>query len=249
MKKEVFMNKRLLLALCASSAFAASAAQAETTSPTGDLRAVVSAVIDGDTIELEQSGIPLQVDLESIDAPELAQPYGSNAKAVLESLVLNKKVSIVLTRSVGYQHIRGVVYQDGKNINQLMVAKGAAWFDKSYAFDSTFQNDQSYAQKHKLGLWSQHKPQNPDAYRMGPNRIVPKTTVDVSYPTQMPVEATAPAPVAPGNGPVMIQPPPPSIKKAPLPAPAPARAPVHLNDQKDVQTPATAKTVQNKAIQ
>lgn len=49
--------------------------------------AVVTRVVDGDTIE----GGGRNVRLQGIDAPETNQPYGNDATAALQGLILNRR--------------------------------------------------------------------------------------------------------------------------------------------------------------
>ena len=55
----------------------------------------VTSVIDGDTLDILTVGFEtLRVRLSGIDAPELGQAFGRNAKAALSSLVFARSVAI-----------------------------------------------------------------------------------------------------------------------------------------------------------
>ena len=74
---------------------------------------VVSAVVDGDTLEVYFGETPKTIDLCGVNAPELEEPLGAEAKAALESLVYQEG---------GQVHL--VVIGRGKG--QTMIAE--AWF-------------------------------------------------------------------------------------------------------------------------
>jgi micrococcal nuclease len=190
------MFKRLLLSASIGAALLASTAQAEPES-SGDIRAAVTSVIDGDSFIIEPSGIPMQVDLETSDAPEMLQPFGPEAKRHLESLILGKDVVISQSRTLEYRHITGVVTQESIDINRKMIAEGFAWADDHYSYSTDLKSVQAKAKKSKSGLWSQKNPQNPASYRMGPQRVYKMPEISVSYPEETATDSNA-APAAPG---------------------------------------------------
>ena len=67
-----------------------------------ELTGKVSKVIDGDTIELLAKENPyhhitkLKIRLYGIDAPELKQAYGKEAKKYLSALILKQEVSLII---------------------------------------------------------------------------------------------------------------------------------------------------------
>jgi len=88
------------------SAVACSTLQADT------ITGRVVRVIDGDTVLLRGAGLgipPLRVRLAGIDAPELRQPYGPEAKRALEKMVLDAIVVVDWTKRDRYRRILGWV--------------------------------------------------------------------------------------------------------------------------------------------
>ena len=83
------------------------------TSPYEEFYANVTEIIDGDTIELE-GGERLR--LLGINSPERGQPMYSDAKALLESLVLDEEVLVQtdLEREDRYDRLLGYVYIDAR---------------------------------------------------------------------------------------------------------------------------------------
>jgi len=127
-------------------------------------------VHDGDTIKVKDNkdNITYTIRLVRIDAPEIKQAYGVEARDYLASLILNKEVKMLL--KAGDFHGPRVdceIYLiDGTNVNEQMVKNGCAWyyefFDKG---DIVMKQAQEYAQLNKLGLWGQSNPVAPWEYR------------------------------------------------------------------------------------
>ena len=131
-------------------------------------------VLDGDTIIISnkvfKSGATIRyigtVDLDGIDAPELDQPGGAEAKTFLLNELKGKSISIMeLTDRDKSQG--GWVFRrhDNQNVNLLMVKKGLAWARKPKVHracsSATLTDAQAEAQKEKHGLWSRESPVPP----------------------------------------------------------------------------------------
>lgn len=67
--------------------------------------AVVTRVVDGDTIEAGGRDVRLQ----GIDAPETSQPYGSEATASLKGLILNRRARLEVKGTDPYDRLIAVV--------------------------------------------------------------------------------------------------------------------------------------------
>lgn len=171
------MLKPLVIALAIASS---TAAMADTTGTIRD--ALVREIVDGDTFIIEQSGNPLIVDLESIDAPEIEQAYGPESKLHLAALIEGKKVNIQQVRTLDYQHITAKVKLEDLDINRAMIASGMAWHDRGYDNDVNLKTVQNTAKKSKIGLWADKHPIEPSVYRDGPGAKYVAPTSLVSYP-------------------------------------------------------------------
>lgn len=89
----------------------------------------VSRVTDGDSLWLEPvpPGAPVQLRLQGIDAPEICQAWGPEARAALSGWVLGRTVRVKTTGLDTHGRTLGTVYLDERNINQAMVEEGHAW--------------------------------------------------------------------------------------------------------------------------
>ncbi|EDP6839055.1 thermonuclease [Campylobacter upsaliensis] len=132
----------------------------------------VSRVIDGDTIELLAKTskenpynhiIKLKIRLYGIDAPELKQAYGKEAKEYLSALVLKQEVSLIIENKDKYDRFVGTLFLKGQDINKEMVKNGYAHAYES--FSKKYLAEQADAKMFKLGLWQDEKAVKPSEFR------------------------------------------------------------------------------------
>jgi endonuclease YncB( thermonuclease family) len=123
----------------------------------GRISGAVSSVHDGDTLTVNGQSIRL----DSIDAPELDQAYGVNARQFLAGLTLGQQVTITYAKTDFYGRVVGTVFKpDCSNVNLLAVASGAAWYYEAYKCEidirqrAAFAAAQAAARAGALGLWA-----------------------------------------------------------------------------------------------
>lgn len=83
-------------------------------------------VIDGDTIDVENVG---RIRFVGVNTPERGEDGYKEAKDYVKSQCLNKEVTIDVDSAKytdKYERILGIVYVDGKNLNQELLQKGYA---------------------------------------------------------------------------------------------------------------------------
>lgn len=85
--------------------------------------AIVTEVVDGDTLTLAGRDVRLQ----GIDAPESDQPHGDAATMALTVEVHGQRVRLEVRGEDKYGRLVAVVYRDGRNVNRWIVRQGHAW--------------------------------------------------------------------------------------------------------------------------
>lgn len=112
-------------------------------------------VIDGDSFRLLFRGIQVKVDLTWIDAPELKQPYGEEAKKALRRFLRGKDIRVEETDRDRYGRITGFVFVEEESINEKMVRKGHAWVHKKNNKHKPpkLSRLETNAQAQQRGLW------------------------------------------------------------------------------------------------
>lgn len=122
--------------------------------------------IDGDTFVVNnlRDGQEWRVRLWGIDAPDEKKCYYKEAKIILEQELTGKKITYERYGYDGYGRILAKVFVDGKNIDEVMVATGAAVaydafevHDKlkpSAEYVASMKTIEETAKKAKFGVWS-----------------------------------------------------------------------------------------------
>jgi endonuclease YncB( thermonuclease family) len=144
------------------------------------LQGLVTNVHDGDTVTLSSAASAYQIRLDSIDAPELAQPFGSLSQSALARAVLGKSVKVAYSKTDQYGRIVGALFTDScQYVNLDQVSAGLAWFYKAYqceiseAARQQFMQAQDQAVQAEAGLWAQSDPEAPWFYRNGSEPVTP----------------------------------------------------------------------------
>jgi len=140
----------------------------------------VTNVHDGDTFTLSSSGSTYNIRLDTIDAPELAQPYGPDSQVALSNKVLGKNIRVQYSKTDQYGRIVGAVFTDScEYVNLTQVVEGMAWFYKAYQCEvsasvrSAFTQAQDNAVLAHVGLWAQASPEAPWFFRNGVEPVTP----------------------------------------------------------------------------
>ena len=128
-------------------------------------QATVVAVHDGDTITV-RSTETVKIRLYGVDAPELKQPHGQASKQALSGLVYGKTIEVIPKNKDRYGRTVAQIKADGVDVNNKMVALGAAWWYTDYAkHDTIKQMLQTEAQGKRAGLWAEEHPMPPWEFR------------------------------------------------------------------------------------
>jgi len=128
----------------------------------------VTRVIDGDTICLmaeEDESTTLKVRLAAIDAPELKQPYGAEARDLLAELISGKRVRLDWRKRGRYGRLLGTIWMHGRNINETLVRTGHAWRYRYAKKTGPIAAAERQAHKRKLGLWQTQSATPPWVHR------------------------------------------------------------------------------------
>ena len=139
---------------------------------------IVTYVGDGDTAYgRSKSGSSINCRIDSIDAPEVAnakkgsggQKYGEEAKKALEQMILNKEVTVRVSKPAtdGKNYGRALcqIEIEGQNVDKQMVRSGMAWLYRRYNNSPELSNLEGEARKEKRGLWADPNPMNPETFR------------------------------------------------------------------------------------
>jgi micrococcal nuclease len=149
--KNIFVIAGLVLALNAWAAGPKAPAKAPPQAV--QLSGVVSRIVDGDTLWLKtEAPEPAVIRIEGIDAPEICQPWGTEAKQALTEMALNREVLVKIVARDDHGSVVGKVYDGTKDIGDRLVRDGHAWSSR-YKYDrGPYVSEERMAQGFKRGL-------------------------------------------------------------------------------------------------
>lgn len=148
----------LLIAACGLPAHAA---------PHRSYVATVTAVVDGDTVWVRppSRGHPYAVRVQGIDAPEICQSGGPQARDALRGLLLGRPVTVAELARDRYGRVVAHIAADGHDVGAWLVGNGLAW---SYGFrgrPAPYADLQASARAARRGLWAAAQPVEPRRFR------------------------------------------------------------------------------------
>lgn len=135
---------------------------------TGQYR--VSRVVDGDTLDVENSQGTIRIRLIGVNTPESVAPnrpdecYGKEASGYVTQVMLGSTVTLELDRDKPLEDKYGRVLayvrkSDGTLLNKEIIEKGYGYEytyqGEKYAYSQEFKKAESFARENTLGLWAQ----------------------------------------------------------------------------------------------
>jgi endonuclease YncB( thermonuclease family) len=203
--------QRLRCAAAAGSLFAALAQAAPPPAAPRTLQGVVTHVTDGDSLWFTPTAqAAVEVRLRDIDAPEICQPWGEEARRALAELALGKPATLrILGRDV-YGRALGVLLVDEIDVGKHQVEEGHAWSIRTHWDQGPLVKQERMARALARGLHAAGGAVMPREFRQthGPcsgaapagtsarREPVPATPVPAMPAPALPVRAT-PAPATP----------------------------------------------------
>ena len=124
-----------------------------------NLQGTVLSIGDGDSLRVRSGSRTLNVRLACIDAPEARQaPHGASARAQLQSLApIGSVVELRIKTTDRYGRSVAELSRSGRNLNQTLVASGAAFVYWQYIQGcdrQTYSRLETEARLKGLGIWS-----------------------------------------------------------------------------------------------
>jgi endonuclease YncB( thermonuclease family) len=140
---------------------------------TSALYGTVTRVSDGDTLWLvpEGSGTPgaagksIKFRLKGIDAPEVCQSWGKEARAALTTKLLGRRVQWQSGERDDYDRRLGHLWLDGEDVGAWMVSEGHAWSYRHRGLDGPYSDDERAAKQARRGLFSNPNAIQPRRFR------------------------------------------------------------------------------------
>ena len=128
---------------------------------------VVTRVVDGDTLWLKTTTNtkPFSVRLDGIDAPEICQQGGVQARDALARRVLGHAVAVTTKARDDYGRTVGKIHINGEDISRWMVASGHAWVYSYQGRKAIYADELAQAQVRGTGLFGDASAMEPRMFR------------------------------------------------------------------------------------
>ena len=114
---------------------------------------LVTRVIDGDTYKVLLNGKIRTVQALNIDAPEIGQYFGKEAKENVIALIQGRMVDANIYDNDLYgRHILNI-HVDGLRLDSILIARGWAFYNYNYSRDSRLWALETTAKNNQTGIW------------------------------------------------------------------------------------------------
>ncbi len=123
---------------------------------TNESSGFITNIVDGDTVDIYLDSIrqEARIRIAEIDAPELTQLYGAEAKDAL-GIISGKEIELKWSEKDEYGRIIGRVFSTETNdVSAWMVANGHAWVYTQHSDDPSLPLFETAAREAGLGLWA-----------------------------------------------------------------------------------------------
>lgn len=131
------------------------------------IHGVAERVTDSDTFTLAtDDGQRRIVRLNQIDAPELAQRFGPEARNQLRSRLTGKPLRVQTVTLDRYGRTVASVWIADSDVSLEMLAAGLAWVNRRFTFADAYGLAESSARNRRIGLWRDPTPSPPWLYRL-----------------------------------------------------------------------------------
>ena len=160
------LSRLFVLLLALGAAVAAGADGPGQTEPAA-WQGVVTRVTDGDSLWLKpgSGGRLLRVRISGIDAPELCQAHGREARAALARQVRGRELTLQVLRMDDYGRPLVSLTLDGDDVARRLVQQGHAWSYRYQHDPGPYALEEAEAQQARRGLFAALQPERPRDFR------------------------------------------------------------------------------------
>jgi len=115
----------------------------------------VTRVSDGDTLWVRPAdgGRPIKIRLDGVDAPEICQRGGREARNKLEQLVLRQPVTVEVRLRDDYGRRVATLRQAGRDVGELLVREGFAWNHRYHSAPGPYASAENEARAARRGVF------------------------------------------------------------------------------------------------
>ena len=113
-------------------------------------------VSDGDTCDVEVGGgKTVRVRIYGIDAPELAQSFGREARRYLDHRIFRQTVTVEKCYDDQYGRCVGRILLDGQDVALELLREGIVWHYVQYSSEQSYSIAERLGREQRKGLWAE----------------------------------------------------------------------------------------------
>jgi micrococcal nuclease len=112
-----------------------------------------------------QGGPVRRIRLEAMDAPEICQSWGPQARQALMQRVQNRRVQVKGHAHDVYGRLVARISVDGEDVGAWMVAQGHAWSYRWHGRKGRYDAEATAARRQARGLFASASPEPPRDFR------------------------------------------------------------------------------------
>jgi len=149
-------------------ALLAGAGAAPASAPTPPWSGLVTYVSDGDSLWVQPAtpgAKPVEIRMADIDAPEICQAWGRQARAALKEEVGGKTVTVRVVGRDSYGRMLARLLIDGRSIDARLVLEGHAWSNRTRRGQGPLVEQEKTAATLRRGLHAQPGAMLPKEFR------------------------------------------------------------------------------------
>jgi len=127
----------------------------------------ITHVTDGDTVWVrpEAGSPPRKLRLNGIDAPEICQAHGEDAREALRRRALHRKVTVTTHATDDYHRLIVTLRTDGDDLGAWMVRQGHAWSYRYRRDPGPYAAEEAQARAGRRGLFADPGAERPRDFR------------------------------------------------------------------------------------
>lgn len=129
----------------------------------------VTHVVDGDSIWARPAagGARVRLRIDGIDAPEICQTLGREARAAMQALVLNRRARITVWAYDAYGRPIASIRRlpDELDVAAQMVSQGMAWSEGYRGRLGKYWREEAEAREQDRGVFAEWRPETPAEFR------------------------------------------------------------------------------------
>jgi endonuclease YncB( thermonuclease family) len=110
-------------------------------------------------------GAPLRIRIQGIDAPEICQAFGAQARDALAAQVMGKRVLVDARAQDVYERTVARIRLGHEDVGAWMVDHGHAWSYRFHGSPGPYAQQEARARHGRLGLWQSDQPLPPHDFR------------------------------------------------------------------------------------